>query len=146
MTMRKGLMKDYANQIDQMFVGWQINIADLPRLADIGSGRIEIGLLEDTTHLNGNVVPPFQITQAVRDWYFDAVRRDCLSDNFIRQIDIRSVFETTQIDEHTHLQRHVRLDSTVELKDGNGDWTGHHTKNEVGDLWGEGGPWLVSDA
>lgn len=137
-------MQDYANQIAQMFVGWQISIGDLPRLTDVGSGRLEIGLLEERTHLNGALAPPFQITRAVRSWYFDALVRDQLPENFVRQIDINCDFQITQSGDDRHSQRHVRLDCTVNLEAENGTWTGRKSKNEKGERWGEG-PWMLWD-
>lgn len=142
--MRRGLMQDYANQIAQMFVGWQIGIADLPRLTAIGRGQLEVGLLDESTYLNGAVAAPFQITDAVKSWYFDALTRDDVAQDFVRQIRIRCDFDIAQSEGDGPSRRHVQLDCTVELDAENGNWIGRKVKNEKGERWGDG-PWMLWD-
>jgi hypothetical protein len=137
-------MQDYANQIAQMFVGWQIGIADLPRLTSIRTGQLDVGLFDESTNLNGTAAAPFQITEAVKSWYFDALTRDQVPDDFVQQISIRCDFEITQSEDDGHSQRQVRLDCTVELDAQNGHWIGRKSKNEKGERWGDG-PWMLWD-
>ncbi len=143
--MRKGLMQDYANQIAQMFVGYQIDFLDLPRLTAVGTGHLQVELLEDTSYLNGEAVAPFQITEAVRSWYLDALARDRLSADFVRAIGIDCAFDIAKSETEGRSMRLVRLDCTVELVAENGIWTGRSLKDEKGELQ-EDGSWFLWDA
>jgi hypothetical protein len=138
-------MQDYANQIAQMFVGYQIDFVDLPRLTAVGKGRLEVDLNQDATHLNGEAVAPFQITEAVRGWYVDALARDHLSRDFVKSIEIDCAFEITQSESDGRIRRHVQLDCSVKLEAENGTWTGRKRRNEEGKRQG-GGPWMLQEA
>jgi hypothetical protein len=76
-------MQDYANQISQMFVGYQIDIADLPRLVSIGRGRIEIDLLDGSTMIDGTASEPFGIADAIHGWLDEATFRDQLDAGYV---------------------------------------------------------------
>jgi hypothetical protein len=53
-------MQDYANQIAQMFVGYQLTIIDLPRFVEARRGRLEVDLLTDSTILDDQPASPFR--------------------------------------------------------------------------------------
>ncbi|MCW2573196.1 MAG: hypothetical protein JWO88_3254 [Frankiales bacterium] len=50
-------MKDYANQVCQMAVGWRLTIVDLALLVERGSGVATFDLLARTSAINGEAVP-----------------------------------------------------------------------------------------
>ena len=56
-------MQDYANQIAQMFVGYQITLVDIPRLVMIGRGRIEVDLFSGVTTIDNETASPFSISE-----------------------------------------------------------------------------------
>lgn len=143
--MRRGLMQDYANQIAQMFVGWQITISDMPRLVAKGRGRIEVDLLGQTTKLDGEPTSPFSVSDAVRHWYESAIVRDDLGETFVQQIYVICDFDIAESRQGTDTERHVTLDCNVAIEAENGSWNGSSRKSEVwrrtGDL-----PWMVRDS
>jgi hypothetical protein len=141
---RRGLMQDYANQIAQMFVGWQIGIIDLPRLATIGRGCIRIDLLSGASSVDGRPCEPFSITDAVRRWLDDAIIRDELNPAQVQQVSISCMFDVAESQSVDTVERTVNLDCTVELTAESGSWSGSSRKSE---RWhkSDTGPWLIVD-
>jgi len=137
-------MQDYANQIAQMFVGWQITIADLPRLVEIGRGRIEVDLFADSSAIDQKPCEPFAISAAVREWLNEAIERDSLADGYVRAVLITCDFDLTEGSTADGAVRHVRLDCVVDVEAETGVWSGSSKKAE---LWSRVGsaPWLVTD-
>jgi hypothetical protein len=138
-------MQDYANQIAQMFVGWQITIIDLPRLAELGSGHIEINLLSGTTRLNGVPSDPFTIADVVRQWLEDAIERDSLPAGYVQGVSIGCDFDVGESSEDWGTRRTLVLLSSVVVDTENGSWTGESRKSETWEKVGEA-PWLVYDS
>jgi hypothetical protein len=128
--MRKGLMQDYANQIAQMFVGYQIDLVDKFRLASIGQGRIVVDLLDGSTTINDAPSPPLSISGAVRDWYSEALVRDGLEEAFVSHIGILCDFAVTDSSPEAKTERTVKLDCQVTLDAQDGVWTGIGTRSE----------------
>ena len=138
-------MQDYANQIAQIFVGWQITIIDLPRLAEIGSGQIKIDLSSDTTELDGQPCDSFTISDAVRGWLDDAVERDGLASGCIEDVRIVCDFDVSDSEEDWGTRRSLRLLSSVVVDASGQSWTGISRKSEIWEKVGDA-PWLVQDS
>jgi hypothetical protein len=141
---RRGLMQDYANQIAQMFIGYQITLVDLPRLLAVRHGQIKVDLFGGQTTLGGETVPPFSISDAVRSWYGDALQRDELDVSFIRQISITCDFDIVESKQGADSERLVIFDCQVDLEAESGRWSGKSHKSEQ---WRKSGdqPWEVRD-
>lgn len=137
-------MQDYANQLAQIFVGYQITIVDLPRLVEIGRGRIEVDLLADSSTIDRKPCEPFAITAAVRRWLNDACERDSLPDAYIRSVLITCDFDIADTPTANGAERRLRLDCFVDVDPETGIWSGSSKKAE---LWVKAGstPWRVSD-
>jgi hypothetical protein len=143
--MRRGLLQDYANQIAQMFVGYQIGLVDMPLLVQAGKGRIQVDLFEGRSTLNGAPLPAFSISEAVRHWYSNAVARDQLSETFVRSITIDCDFEASESQSDRASLRIVALNCTVTVNAEDGSWVGTSSKQEESRRW-EDGPWITRDA
>ncbi len=128
--MRKGLMQDYANQIAQMFVGYQIDLVDMSTLASIGQGRIVVDLLSGSTTINDAPSPPLSISGAAHDWYSDALVRDGLGEACVSHIGILCDFAVMDSSQEAKAQRTVRLDCQVTLETQDGVWTGIGMRSE----------------
>ena len=137
-------MRDCANQIAQMFVGWQITIIDLPRLLEIGSGKIVINLLTGVSSIDGALCEPFTIADVVHGWLDDARDRDSLPAEFIHRVFISCDFDVSEGPTPQGAERHVRIYSPVVGDAENGEWSGSSRKSE---LWEKVGtaPWEVMD-
>ena len=137
-------MQDYVNQIAQMFVGWQISIADLPRLVELGRGRIEVDLFADSSTIDQKPCERFAISDAVREWLNEAIERDALADGYVRAVLITCDFDMTEGTTPEGAERNVRLDCVVDVDAETGVWSGSSKKAE---LWSKVGsaPWLVTD-
>lgn len=137
-------MQDYANQIAQMFVGYQMTIIDLPRFVEARRGRLNVDLLTHSTLLNDQPSPPFTITSAVRSWYEEALIRDELADGFIHaaRVTLEFDFDPTRRGDEVAMMVNLECVATVEADDGT--WIGKSVKSE---LWEQtrDGTWLVSD-
>ncbi len=143
-SVRRGLMQDYANQIAQMFIGWQITVVDMPRLVAKGQGRLEVDLFGRTTRLDGEPTSPLSVSEAVHGWYENAIVRDGLGETFVRQIHITCAFDIAESEHNLDSERHVKFDCNVTIEAENGSWTGTSRKSEV---WRRSGdqPWIVRD-
>ncbi len=138
-------MQDYANQIAQMFVGWQITIIDLPRLTDVGIGQISLDLLSGDTQLDGRPCEPFNIGNVVRAWLDDAIERDSLTSGYVEGVQITCDFEVNDSVEDWGTRRTLALLSSVVVEANQQSWTGTSRKSEVWEKLGEA-PWLIHDA
>jgi hypothetical protein len=138
-------MQDYANQIAQMFIGWQITLVDMPLLVARGQGQIQVDLLGPMTKLDGEPISPLAISNAVRTWYEDAIVRDDLGETFVRQIKIVCDFDIAESRQGLDTERHVAFDCKVAIEAENGSWNGTSRKAE---LWRRSGdqPWIVRDS
>ena len=144
-SVRRGLMQDYANQIAQMFIGYQITLVDMPLLVAKGQGRVEVDLLGQTTSLDGEPISRLSISDAVRAWYEDAIVRDDLGDAFVRQIQITCDFDIAESRKGLDIERHVAFNCKVAIEAENGPWQGTSRKSELWLRSGDG-PWIVRDS
>jgi len=138
-------MQDYANQISQMFVGWQIEIADLPRLVSIGRGRIEIDLLDGSTTIDGTPSEPFDIAPTIRGWLDEAKVRDQLDAGYVLRVNIACDFDVVDSQNGADSRRELLLDCTVVVDAQSGSWTGNSRKAEIWRRSGSGS-WIVEKA
>jgi len=115
-------MQDYANQLAQMLVGWQITVVDIPRLTPHGAGEFAFELLEESSTLDGQPTEPFSIEGALRHWLTDAIRRDQIGEDFIQRITVEGRFLLPSR-EHSASPRDV-LVGTVTVFAENGTWIG----------------------
>ena len=143
--MRKGLMQDYANQIAQMFVGYQITLVDIPRLVTIGRGQIEVDLFSGVTTIDNKSTSPFSISEAVTSWYKDAVLRDVLDEAFIRNVRIVCDFDINESVIDTESECKVTLKCQVTVEAANGTWIGASDTSERWRKSDEGSFWLITD-
>jgi hypothetical protein len=139
--MRKGLMQDYANQIAQMFVGYQIELEDLPRLLALRQGRIEIDLLGDLTTVDDEAQVPFAISDAVTAWYQEAIRRDALDESFVREIRIVCDFDVSESRGGSTAERRIKLNCRVIVVAETGTWVGVNDKSEIWRISEDGPFW-----
>jgi hypothetical protein len=138
-------MQDYANQIAQMFVGYQITLVDIPRLVMIGRGRIEVDLFSGVTTIDNETASPFSISEAVNSWYKDAVLRDVLDESFIRSVRIVCDFDTNESVIDTGSERKVTLKCKVTVEAENGISIGVSDKSERWRKSGEESFWQITD-
>ena len=131
-------MQDYANQIAQMFVGYQIEPVDMSRLTSIGRGRIVVDLLDGSTTINDAPSPPLSISGVVHDWYSEALVRDDLEKAFVSHIGILCDFAVTDSSPEAKTEGTVRLNCQVTLDAQDGVWAGISTRSERWRETGEG--------
>ena len=117
-------MRDYANQMAQMFVGYQITLDDLPRFIEAGRGQIDVELLSGTTTLDGTPCPPLAISAAVRAWLDTAITRDQLASDHIHRISIHCDFDASAPATAEQPEHLLARACTVELSTADGTWTG----------------------
>jgi hypothetical protein len=137
-------MQDYANQISQIFVGYQLTIIDLPRFVEARRGRLEVDLLAASTLLNDQPTAPFTITSTARSWYQTPLIRDELPEGFIHDVRVRLDFDFDTTHEGEGITMRVKLECETTVEADDGTWTGKSLNRE---LWEKSGirPRLVSD-
>lgn len=143
--MRRGLVKDYANQICQIFVGWRLLVSpgDLPLLLDAGEGRLELDLLSGSARIDGASVR-FAFGDELREWLRHRAEWDGLAWSSIQHADLVVDFACT---ERPGRRQGVRIrelafecESTIETSVGSA--SGRRSSRELGVKDGDS-PWAV---
>ena len=126
-----GAHQDYANQIAQLFIGVELEISDLPRLAEIGRGKLRVDLLTDETTLDGNPIEPLNASDAARHWLERAIVRDQLKSDYVRGVSLTCEFAINAVEEADRSEHDTRLSCIVELDTLEGARTGTKRKRTL---------------
>jgi hypothetical protein len=144
MTVRRGLLRDYANQLSQIAVGWQLEVGDRPLLGTTGRAVVEIDLLAGAATVNGAPANP-AIQDVLAAWLAEARVRDGVPDGSVERLTVRIDVEVTESWRERTAVRQVRRDARAELVTADRAYVGETRKREVWTRTGDRGAWLVRD-
>jgi hypothetical protein len=153
--MRRGLLKNYTDTLCDIIVGWRLRVSrdDMPMLVSVGTGNLEMNLLDGATTLNGEPIT-YHFSHELSHWLRERAEADGLGwDNLSRaSMVVRFDFnETTTLGRRSWWQQRARVqnlrrvltfDCEASIESESGSASSRKSTREFG-IRTPNGPWVV---
>lgn len=143
--MRRKILQDYANKVCEMFVGWRLAVSgdDIPRLIALGSGVLDVNLLDVSVVLDGTSVPAYGIVREIAAWLRDRCEADRVPFHAIQEARVRIAFSASEVDRKGHRVRDLDFKCRSRLVTDERVYEGAADKHESWVGSSNGAPWVV---
>jgi hypothetical protein len=101
-----------AQNICQIFCGWRLNLS-LQRLAELGSGVLDIDVLSGQCAFNGSPIEPLPIAEEIHGWFLDDLNQSGIPVLSIHSASFRAELQLSRIPWNPGGERFFKGNSAV---------------------------------
>jgi hypothetical protein len=145
---KRKVLQDYANTVCDMFVGWRLAVSgdDIPRLIEIGSGDLELNLLDGAVVLNGSTPTELGIAREVVAWLQDRCAADGVPMAQLQEARLHVAFTTSERRaKNGHPVRDLDFSCASRIVTDERTYEGSLAKRQVWVGSTTGAPWVVQE-
>lgn len=146
--MRRKVLQDYANKVCEMFVGWRLAVSgdDIPWLIEIGSGDLDVNLLEGDVILNGSKPIELGIAREIAAWLQDRCAADHVPIAQLQEARLHVAFTASERrTKNGHPTRDLGFSCASRIVTDERTYEGSLDKRESWIGSATGAPWVVED-